>query len=368
MKITCSQSKLSEAVTNVQRAVSTKTSIAALEGILIRAQENKITLCGYDLEIGITTSIDANVIESGDIVVSAKLLSDIVRRLPEETVNISTDEKLITYITSGNADYKIVGINSYQFPEIPSFDTIDEINIKNGLLKNMIKQTLFAVSDNFSKPIYTGSLFDIENNEFSIVSVDGFRMAIRKEKTDCTKNSRFVVPGKALSEIIKLNSDEEKDTQIIIGQRHAIFKIENYSIFTRLIEGTFLDYKATIPSESKTELPVGTRELINSVERMSLLTSEKIKSPIRFLVSDNKIKLSCSTAMGKATDVINSTVAGPDVEIGFNNRYVLDALRNTDTDIVKLQLNGPLTPMKIIPTQGDSFLFLIVPMRLSNEG
>ena len=367
MKLNCSQSKLAEAVTNVQRAVSSKTSLPALEGILIKAYKNQITLCGYDLEIGITTVIDADVITEGEIVVSAKLLGDIVRRLPEENVHIETDDRLITYIFSGQAEYRIVGISSAEYPEIPSFEKTDTLTIQSGLLKNMIKQTLFAISDNISKPIYTGSLFDIEDKIIRIVSVDGYRMALRKEPIDCEENSRFVVPGKALSEILKLVSEEKENTEIILGQRHAIFHIEQYSVFTRLIEGTFLDYKSTIPKENKTQAPVGTREMINSVERMSLLTSEKIQSPIRFTVTEDSIKLSCSTAIGKANDVIKTTVSGEEVEIGFNNRYLLDALRNADTDIVNLQFNGPLTPMKIVPVQGDSFLFLVVPMRLNYE-
>jgi len=367
MKLTCSQTALAEAVTNVQRAVSSKTSLPVLEGILIKAKNNQITLCGYDLEIGITTVIDADITDEGAIVVSAKLLGDIVRRLPDETVCLETDDRFITYINSGQAEYKIVGIAAADYPELPSFEKTDTLTIQSGLLKNMIKQTLFAVSDNISKPIYTGSLFDIEEHVIRIVSVDGYRMALRKETIACEKNSRFVVPGKALSEVLKLISDEEKNTEILIGQRHAVFQIENYSIFTRLIEGNFLDYKSTIPAGNKTEACVVTRDMIGSVERMSLLTSDKIQSPIRFTVNAEEIKLSCSTAIGKANDAIKTPVKGEDVEIGFNNRYLLDALKNTDTDIVKLELNGPLTPMKIVPTEGDAFLFLVVPMRLNNE-
>lgn len=367
MKLTCSQQKLSEAVTNVQRAVSVKTTLPALEGILIKAYDNKITLCGYDLEIGITTTIDAQIDKEGEIVVSAKLFGDIVRRLPEQLVNLETDEKLITYISSGLADYQIVGISSAEYPELPSFEETDNIKIQSGILKNMVKQTLFAVSDNISKPIYTGSLFDIEPNLIKIVAVDGYRMALRKEVISSIQNNKFVVPGKTQSEILKLISDEEKDIEISIGQRHAIFKVDNYSILSRLIEGNFLDYKTTIPNGNTTEVKIKTRSLINSVERMSLLTSEKIQSPIRFIVDDENVKLSCSTAIGKASDIIKTDITGDSVEIGFNNRYLLDALRNTDSDEVTLELNGSLTPMKITPVEGDNFLFLVVPMRLANE-
>jgi len=363
MKFSCNQKDFSTAVTNVQRAVSTKTNLPSLEGILIRAEDERIILCGYDLEIGITTFINCNVIEKGELVVSAKLLGDIVRRLPENTVDIETDEKMIIYIKSGQAEYQIVGISSEEYPDLPRVEKMDDIVIKSGILKNMIKQTIFAVSDNFSKPIYTGSLFEIDNNLLKIISVDGYRMAIRQEVIDCNKTNKFVVPGKTLSEILKLSSDEEKEIEIIIGQRHAIFKIDNYSIISRLIEGNFIDYKTTIPPEVKTEIIINTRGLIAAVERMSLLTSDKIQSPIRCMVEDSQIKLFCSTSIGRANDAMPANIDGENVEIGLNSRYLLDALKNSDTDEIRLQLNGSLTPMKIIPVKGDSFLFLVVPMR-----
>lgn len=365
MKIVCEQSSLSSAVTNVQRAVSTKTTLPALEGILIRAENGKIKLCGYDLEIGITTTIDAQIEKEGAIVVNAKLFGDIVRRLPNNVINIETDDKYITYISSGEVKYQIVGMYPGEFPDLPSFDEIDDITIQSQLLKNMIKQTIFATSDDLSKMVYTGALFEFENNVFRIVAIDGIKMAIRKEDVSYDKESRFIVPKKALNEILKLGSDDdEEEIRIITGQRHAIFKIKNYSIFTRLIEGTFIDYKKTIPPTVNTETCVVARDFINSVERMSLLTSEKIQSPIRLHFSESEISLSCSTTIGKANDSIKALVKGRELEIGFGNKHLLEALRNTDSDIIKIELFDGSTAMKITPTEGDSYLFLVVPMLL----
>lgn len=368
MKFTCLRSELASAVSNVQRAVSSKASIPALEGILIKAYGSQLVLSGYDLEIGITTNMEATVNEEGEIVVSAKLFSDIVRKLPEEIVCIETDERLITYITSGQADYQIVGISSNEYPELPSFEQTDNIVVNAEILKNMIRQTIFAVSDNMAKPIYTGSLFDIDNNVLRIVSVDGYRMAIREENIESGSSNKFVVPGKTQSEILKLITDDKKDVEIIVGQRHINFKIENYSIISRLIEGNFLDYKTTVPKTAQTELVINTRLLSNAVDRMSLLTSEKIQSPVRCSITSDQIKLSCSTAVGKANDILSVSTIGSDVEIGFNNKYLLDALKNSDTDEIKLILNGPLAPMIVKPVNSDCFTFLVVPMRLSNEG
>ena len=367
MRFNCLRTDLSSAVGNVSRAVSSKTTIPALEGVLIKAYHNTLEISGYDLEIGIVTQIEATVAEEGEIVVSAKLFNDIIRKLPEEIVNIETDERLITYIHSGAADYQIVGISSAEYPELPNVDELSAFSIKASLLKDMIRQTIFAVSDNMAKPIYTGSLFEIEDHIFRIVAVDGFRMAIREENVECELNTKFVVPGKTQSEIMKLVTDNEKDISMIVGQRHIMLKIENYCIVSRLIEGKFLDYKSTVPKTASTEFVMNTRILASSVDRMALLTNEKIQTPVRCSINADQIKLSCSTTVGRANDMIPASVRGNDVEIGFNNRYLLDALRNAETDEIKVMLNGSLSPMIIKPVQGDSFTFLVVPMRLAAE-
>jgi len=364
MKFSCYQKDLATAVTNVQRAVSSKTNLPSLEGILIRAVDDKIMLCGYDLEIGITTFLQSSVEENGAIVVSAKLFGDIVRKLPEESVSIETDEKSVVYIQCGCADYQIVGISAQDYPDLPEVDEESTLTIESGVLRNMIKQTIFAISDDNTKPIYTGSLFEVKNNVFRIVSIDGYRVAIRQEKVACDINNKFIVPGKTLSEVLKLVTDEEQKINIIIGQRHAILQIENYSIFTRLIEGKFIDYRSTIPETTKTEFVANTREFISAVERVSLLTTERIQSPIKCMVYDSQVKLSCSTSVGKASDTVLAHISGENVEIGMNNKYLLDALKNADTDQVKVSLNGAISPIKITPVDGgDSFIFLVVPMR-----
>lgn len=367
MKLTCLKSDIAQAITNVQRAVSTKSAIPVLEGILLKAYDNQINMSGYDLEIGITTNIEATIQEKGEVVVSAKLFSEIIRRLPEEIVSIETDERMITYITSGQTDYQIVGMSSVEFPDLPTFEKVDSIKIKAGVLKDMIRQTVYAVSDNNAKPIYTGSLYEIDNKKFRIVAVDGYRMAIREEAIDNESKNSFVVPGKTQHEVLKLITDDEETVEIIIGQRHTCFKINSYSIISRLIEGDFLDYDSTIPKKTNTEIVINTRSLTNSIERMSLLNNERIKSPVHCNIQKDEIRFSCTTAVGKANDVLPVSTIGEEVEIGFNNKYLLDALKNTDTDEVKLILNGGLTPMVIKPVKGDDFLFLVVPMRLGNE-
>lgn len=367
MKFTVNKSDIAEAVSNIQRAVSTKTSIPALEGILLSATETGLELCAYDLELGITTVIPAFVMEPGKAVLSAKLFSDIVRRTPAETVTVSVDEKNMATLESGYSRFSIIGIPAEEFPELPKLSDSTQICLPGALLKSMIRQTLFAIAESDAKPIHQGSLFSLENGILDVVSVDGYRLAVRREPVDFSEDLSFVVPGKTLSELLKLIKDSEEPVEISAGRRHILFKIDNYTVISSLLEGEFLNYKAAIPPESQTEVVLKTREAIDSVERVSLLITDRLKSPIRCLFDNNEVKLNCTTSMGRASDQLDVEMTGQSVEIGFNNRYLLEALRNTECDEVKVQLGGPLSPMKVVPKEGDSFLFLVLPVRLKSE-
>ena len=367
MKFTVNKSDITEAVSNIQRAVSTKTSIPALEGILLSATETGLELCAYDLVLGITTVIPAFVMEPGKAVLSAKLFSDIVRRTPAETVTVSVDEKNMATLESGYSRFSIIGIPAEEFPELPKLSDSTQISLPGALLKSMIRQTLFAIAESDAKPIHQGSLFSLENGILDVVSVDGYRLAVRREPVDFSEDLSFVVPGKTLSELLKLIKDSEEPVEISAGRRHILFKIDNYTVISSLLEGEFLNYKAAIPPESQTEVVLKTREAIDSVERVSLLITDRLKSPIRCLFDNNEVKLNCTTSMGRASDQLDVEMTGQSVEIGFNNRYLLEALRNTECDEVKVQLGGPLSPMKVVPKEGDSFLFLVLPVRLKSE-
>lgn len=367
MKITCSRQQLNEAVLNVQRAVSTKSSVPALEGILLRTQGEEMILCGYDLELGMTTRIEARVEEKGSIILSARLFGDIVRRLPADSVELATDSKNITTIKSGPSEFSIVGIPAEEYPELPAISGETSIRIAHNVLKGMIRQTIFAVAESDAKPIHTGTLFELEENRIRLVSVDGYRLAIREEAAKCGEQTSFVVPGKTLGEVNKLLGDDETELEILIGRRHIQFQIGNYCVISRLLEGEFLDYRAAIPNGSTTEIVVSTRSMIDSVERVSLLITDRLKSPVRCIFEDNEIRISCSTAIGRANDQFPAQITGNPVEMGFNNRYLLDALRNSEGDEVRIQLSGPLSPMKILPREGEAFLFLVLPVRLKSE-
>ena len=368
MKIYCDTSVLREACLNVQRAVSTKTTIPAIEGILIKAIGNELLLTGYDLEVGISTSIPCRVAEQGAIILNARILCDIVRKIPGDQVYIETDERLLATIRGGEAEYSLIGIDGNEFPELPTVSGGYPVVVDQKMLKDMVRQTIFAVSTEDSKIVHTGVKFEIAPNLIRLVAVDGHRLAMRTETINYMgEELSFVVPAKTLNEVVKLINDEEDTVSLGVGKRHIIFEIGNYQIVSRLLDGDFLNYKNAIPTSCAATAKVNTREMIESIDRTSLIITDKFKSPVRFIFDDKVVRISSITALGTANDSFGCEYEGPRVEIGFNNKLLLDALRACDADEVKIELNSGSAPILILPTEGDSFLFLILPMRLKKD-
>ena len=365
MNILCNKVELIEAVGNVQRAVSTKASLPALEGILLRAQGSTLYLAGFDMELGISTTIPAQVNKPGEIVLSARMFGDIVRKMPGERISIQIDEKYNTIIRGDVTEFAIVGMSAADYPDIPAVEDGASITLSQSVLKSMIRQTIFAVAaPNDPRPIYTGTLFELRSDELRLVSVDGYRLAMRSEPMQNEEEMSFVVPGKTLQEILKLLKDEEKPCSLIVGRRHIIFEIEGYAVISRLLDGEFMAYDKIISPEVSTTVMVNTRAFIDAVDRVSLVINDRLKSPLVCEFRDGAIAVSCSTPLGSANDAINASIDGNEEEMGFNSRFLLDALKNSETDEVRVQLNGPLKPMKILPSEGNGFLFLVLPVRL----
>ncbi len=368
MKFIFNKQEMVSAINNVTRAISPKSTLPALEGLKLRLDENELELTGYDLEIGIITTINVKSNDVGEVLFEAKLFSDIVRKMSSEEIMVDIDSALNVTITGGVTEYKISAMPADEYPEIPSCKKENAVTISQSLLKNMIGQTIFAVATSDNKPILKGELFDIENNVFNLVAIDGYRLAVRSEQIQTNDDYYFVVPTKTLSEALKLLSDDDELTcTIYTSRKHIIFDISGYQLLSRLLEGDFHNYKGSIPAEHTTEIIVNTKSLINSIERCSLVINDRIKSPVRCVFNDGRLKISCTTSIGKFSDEMEVDISGPMVEIGFNNRYLLEALKATESDKVKLLMKGGLSPMKIVPLSGDGFVFLVLPVRLRTE-
>lgn len=368
MKITCNTSVLADACSIVQRGVSQKSSLPVTEGIFMNAKNSALTLSGYDLEVGITTVIECVVEQEGCIVLSSHILCDILRRLPNDTVTIEIDEHNSCKIYSGDSEFSLIGIPADDYPELPSVSGAFPFVIKKSTLKEMIRQTIFGVAVSDLKPVHKGIKFEVTKNNLRLISCDGFRLSIRNEAIEYdNEDLTFIIPAKTLNEVMKLIDDSDEKITLNIGKKYVLFEIGNYRIISRLLEGEFFNYKSAIPTENSTKVRVNVKNLINSVERTSLLINSKIKSPLRCVFEDNLIKISISTTLGAANDKVPALVEGKKVEIGFNNSYLTDCLKTVDVDEVNIELNGPISPIIIRPLEGDSFIFLIIPMRLKSE-
>ena len=364
MKFVCQKDVLLDAVSNVGHAVSGKSVHPSLEGILLRAMNSSLFLAGYDLELGITTRIEAEVMEPGDIVLSAKAFGDIVRELPSEEVHVTVDEKLNVYIQSGLSETRILGISAAEYPELPGVDDGSGFTVSQNLLRSMIRQTIFAVSQNDSRPVHKGILFEIEDGQMRLVAVDGSRLALRCETINNQESMRFVIPGKTLTEVMKLLGDEDTPVSMAVGRRHVVMEINGYAVISRLLEGEFLSYKKAIPTDFTTTVRIKPRDMIDVIRQATPVISDYLKSPLVCQFTDSEIKVSCNTSMGSFSGVIPAKVSGGSEEMGFNIRYILDALKNTESDEVKIEIKSAVSPMKIVPVEGDSFLFLVLPVRL----
>ncbi len=369
MKFICNTKELNVACNNVLRAVSAKVTIPTIEGILIECGSDTLSLTGYDFEFGINTILKAEVVDAGAIIINAKILCDILRKLSDELITIETNGTAVSII-SGAAQYNITGIDADDYPELPSVNGGQNIELNQKLLHSMITQTVFAVADNeSSRPMCTGLKFDITSNEITLVGVDGFRLAIRKEPVSYNgEDLTFIVPKKTIKEVIKLmNPESDENIRINIGRRHIIFEVENYSVISRLLEGEFLDYRTAIPETISTTVLINTNDAVNCIERTLPVIENNQKNPIRCLFENDQLRVSTVSSLGRVIDYTHANTQGDRVEIGFNSKYMIDAFNAADTDEVRIELAGPVSPVKIMPIEGNSFIFLVLPMRLKNE-
>lgn len=366
MKMICDRTLLSNAVAGVSKAVTQRSSIPVLEGILMKAEGFSLTLTGYDLEMGITTSIEANVLEPGEVVLSAKLLGDMVRRLSSSEVEITATETNATTIKGGITEFDIMGMNPGDFPELPSPGADHTLDLEIPTFREMVETTLFAVSQDDKKPAHTGELFAIEPDKLTVVALDGYRLAIIEKPVKAAKDINIIIPAKTLAEAIKLFTDDDEVVHIAANRRFVVFSSRTYTVISRLIEGDFLDYKRVIPEGYHTRVTVDVRDFSNSIERASLIITERLKNPLR-ITFDGNITVRCQTTLGKVVDELDAEIEGEPVEIGFNNRYLLDALRYSRCDKLVFEVSGPLSPVKVLPKDGGDFLFLVLPVRFKND-
>ena len=369
MKIVCYKDKIIKDLNSVVKGVASKTTMPILEGILIQTNDNEIKLTTNDLEIGIEYIMDCEVKEQGSTVVNAIMFSEIIRKLPDTEIYISVNDKNLLEIECEGSLYKLATMNPDEFPELPKIEIENSIEVEQNTLKNMIRKTIFAVSNEETRPIFTGCLFEIENNKLSVVAVDGFRLALRNIYLNKQTNDfKAVIPGKTLNEVNKIISDSFEPIKIGVAKNQALFEMDNCKIVTRILDGEFLNYKNVIPSNWETRMRVNKSSLQNSFERISLISASTIekekKYPVKVQVDIGKITISCTNQTGDAKEELFVATEGKNLEVGFNPKYFLDSLKAIDDEEVYVEFGSSISPCLIKSIDNNDYTYMILPIRL----
>lgn len=363
MKFTCEKSVLLGILSNLSRSVAIRSSVPSLEGIHVVVDSGRANFESFNLEFGLQTFLEVSDSENGEIVVPSKIFLDIVKKMPDALISVSSED-LNLKIKCLDSEFSLPCIDPKDFPNLPKIEEEQPISMNSEIMKGMIKQTIFSVSSDAEQNIHSGELIEVENGILTIAAVDGFRMAVRKERVDIENNFKIVAPGKALSEILRLVSPDSETLTMYISERYIFFKFDDYTFLSRLLDGNFIDYKGAIPSGYETRVRVNVEEMIKSIERVSVVVDDRLQSPVRGTFKDDTIFLSCATQIGVSNDKFDSKIEGKPIEIAFNDRYMIEALKNCEGDEVIIEMVSPLKPIKILPIEGEGFTFLVLPVRL----
>ena len=366
MKLICSKSNLLYGVNIVSKAVPTRTTMAILECILIDASANEIKLTANDMELGIETKIEGEIAERGIIALDAKIFSEIVRKLPDSDVVIETDSNFKTTITCEKSKFNIVGKSGDDFSYIPFIERNECISISQFTLKEVIRQTIFSIADNDNNKLMTGELFEIEENQLKVVSLDGHRISIRNiELKNNYDHKKVVVPGKTLQEVSKiLPGSAEEEVNIFLSENHVVFEFDDTTVVSRLIEGEYFKIEQMLSSDYDTKVKINKRELLDCIDRATLLVKEGDKKPIIMNITDGNMELKINSFIGSMNEDIDITKEGKDILIGFNPKFFIDALRVIDEEEVSLYMVNPKAPCFIKDDEGK-FIYLILPVNFN---
>lgn len=365
LKIKVSQSNLSKCITIVQKGISSKTTLPILNGILLEAYNDKLKLTGTDLELGIESNLDCEVIEEGSVVITSRIFGDVIKKLPSLDVIIETDENNTVRIACGNSKFKIVGQSSVEYPHLPEINNEITFEIPKDLFKTMIRQTVFSTAQDETRPILTGALLEVTNGEAVLVALDGYRLALKNVKINNLDDIKAVVPGKTLNEVNKILDDDETNITLKISKSNVLFNTGNTIIISRLLEGQFLNYNDLIRHEYSSKVKVKTKELQQSIERASLLAREGRNNLVKFDITDESIVISSNSEIGDVHEEIPITLEGDDIKIAFNSKYMLEGLRAIDTEEINMNFVSNVNPCIIKPHGDESYTYLVLPVRLA---
>lgn len=366
MRIVCSKTNLLNGVQIVSKAVPNKTTMSILECILLDAREDEIKLITNDMEMGIETKIIGSIEDHGMVAINAKIFSEIVKRLPDNNITIETDENYKTTITCEKSKFNIMGKAGDNFSFLPEIVRKDELILSQYTLREIVRQTIFSIADNDNNKLMTGELFEIKNNQLKVVSLDGHRVSIRKiELKNEYPDKKVVVPGKTLNEISKIISgDSEQDVSIFFTDSHVLFEFDQTLVLSRLIDGEYFNVDQMLSSDYETKVKINKRELLECIDRATLLVKEGDKKPIIINITEEKLELKINSAIGSMDEEIDINKTGKDIMIGFNPKFMIDALKVIDDEEIMIYMVNPKAPC-YIKNNEETYIYLILPINFT---
>lgn len=365
MKFTCSQNKFLEVIQTVQKAVPARSSTPILEGILFETEKGMLKLTGTNLEFGIESYMEANIIQEGSVVLPSRLLSEVVRKLPDAEIEITVSDNYAAMLNCLNSTVTLQGIAPDEFPSLPEVDEKDTIEISKMLLSNMIRETIFAVALDEARPILTGALLEVEGNTVTMVCLDGYRLALRRGMIDTPKQSlNVIIPGKTLTEVGKILDDEDEKISITVSDRHVLFDLGYTRIISRVLEGEFINYKQIIPEDYKTRVKADTKILSSSIDRASLIAREGRNNLIKLSLQDQKMIITSNSESGQVYEEIPILQEGKDLDIAFNARYFMDMLKVIEDQEICMDFTTSVSPCVVRPIKGSNYTYLLLPVRV----
>lgn len=360
----CEKHKLQEAIAIAQKAITGKTTNPILDGLYLNVKNNSLTLIGSDMDLSIETSIDADVIEEGKVVIDSKIFGEIIRKLPDSEIKIEIIENDTVQITCQKSVFNVVFMNAEEYPELPSIDENKQIEIPQNILKNMIKSTSFAIAQDETRPILQGVLFKIKDKNLNLVALDGYRLAIKSEYIDNDLDMEVVIPGKTLNEVSRILEDTEDNVNITFTNNHILFNLDKTKIISRLLEGKYINYLSLLPQEYKVLVSANRQQLQNGIERASLMAKDGNSNLIKLALENDTLVITSNSQLGKVREEVLVNLQGDEIEIAFNSRYLLDVLKNMEDDEVILEMTSSISPCIIKSKGADNYTYLVLPVRL----
>ena len=368
MKIKIEQRDLSKHINIAQKGISSRTTLQILDGILIEAKNNRLKLTGTDLEISIETYLECEIEVEGSMVVSSRIFGDIVKKLPSAPIYINVDENNKIIIKCENSEFNIIGSPHSEYPDLPIILENDSFELPKDLFKSAIRQTVFATTQDETRPSLTGVLFEVDNRSISFVALDGYRLALRKLPLESNVDVKIIIPGRALNELNKILDDSEENIKITSAPGHVIFNMGDTIVYSRLLEGQFFNYREIIRKDHKTSVVVNKKSFQDSLERASLLAKEEKANLIKLSVNDEEILITSNSEIGSVNEVIKAKSNGENLNIAFNSRYILEGIKIIDAEEIEINFMGSLNPCIIKPVDDENYTYLVLPVRLAQDG